>query len=249
MKILVIGDSCIDVYVYGHCSRMCPDAPVPIMIPEYTLQYPGMAGNVVRNINALGIETDILTNKEQIEKTRYVDSKTNHMFIRVDTGEESIARINGIEKINFKEYDAVVISDYCKGFLEEDDIRYIAENSNYTFLDTKKTIKDDFVNSINFIKINENEYNKCKNTISEEIQKKIIVTLGGKGCVYQNKIYSVKKVDVKDNTGAGDSFLSGLVVKFCQTQNIEEAIKYANKCATYVVQKKGTTTINPHEIL
>lgn len=248
MKILIIGDSCKDIYVYGHCSRMCPDAPVPIMIPEYTLQYPGMAGNVVRNINALGIETDVLTNKEQIEKTRYVDSRTNHMFIRVDTGEESVARIKDIEKINFKEYNAVVVSDYCKGFLEEDDIKYIAENSNCTFLDTKKIIKDTFVNKVDFIKINENEYNKCKDTISDETQNKIIVTVGNKGCIYQNKTYPVKKVDVKDNTGAGDSFLSGLVVKFCQTSDIEEAIKYANKCATYVVQKKGTTTINLDEI-
>jgi D-beta-D-heptose 7-phosphate kinase/D-beta-D-heptose 1-phosphate adenosyltransferase len=248
MKILVIGDSCIDTYVYGKCSRMCPDAPVPIMIPESVSQYPGMAGNVVRNISALGVEVDILTNKEQIEKTRYVDSKTNHMFVRIDTGEENIARIKDIEKINFKEYNAVVISDYCKGFLEEDDISYIAENSYYTFLDTKKIIKDEFVNKISFIKINESEFLKCQSTISEKTQNKIIITTGNKGCIYQNKTYPVKKVDVKDNTGAGDSFLSGLVVKFCQTSNIEEAIKYANKCATYVVQKKGTTTINPNEI-
>lgn len=248
MKILIIGDSCIDVYVYGHCSRMCPDAPVPIMIPEYTLEYPGMAGNVVRNINALGVETDILTNKEQIKKTRYVDSRTNHMFIRIDTGEEFVARIKNLEKIDFKKYSAVVISDYCKGFLEEDDISYIAENANCTFLDTKKIIKDKFVNKLNFIKINESEYNKCKDNISKETQNKIITTIGSKGCIYQNKTYPVKKVDVKDNTGAGDSFLSGLVVKYCQTSNIEEAIKYANKCATYVVQKKGTTTINLDEI-
>ena len=28
-KILVIGDSCKDVHIYGKCERMCPDAPVP----------------------------------------------------------------------------------------------------------------------------------------------------------------------------------------------------------------------------
>ncbi len=26
-KILVIGDGCIDEFVYGKCTRLCPDAP------------------------------------------------------------------------------------------------------------------------------------------------------------------------------------------------------------------------------
>ena len=143
----------MDVYVYGKCLRMCPDAPVPVMVPQETITYSGMAGNVVRNIEALGAEVDTLTNTEQIYKTRYVDSKTNHMFVRIDTGEEHIARVKDLEKINFKAYDAIVISDYCKGFLEEDDIAYIAENSNKTFLDTKKVINNIFVDKISVLPI------------------------------------------------------------------------------------------------
>ena len=33
MKILVIGDSCKDVFIYGKVERLSPDAPVPILIP------------------------------------------------------------------------------------------------------------------------------------------------------------------------------------------------------------------------
>ena len=33
MKILVIGDSCKDKYIYGLCDRMCPEAPVPVFQP------------------------------------------------------------------------------------------------------------------------------------------------------------------------------------------------------------------------
>ena len=33
MKILVIGDSCKDKYIYGLCERMCPEAPVPVFQP------------------------------------------------------------------------------------------------------------------------------------------------------------------------------------------------------------------------
>ena len=31
-------------------------------------------------------------------------------------------------------------------------------------------------------------------------------------------------------------------IKYCETKDIESAIKYANKCATVVVQKKGVAT-------
>jgi bifunctional ADP-heptose synthase (sugar kinase/adenylyltransferase) len=27
-KVLVIGDSCTDVFRYGNCDRLCPEAPV-----------------------------------------------------------------------------------------------------------------------------------------------------------------------------------------------------------------------------
>ena len=247
-KILVVGDSCMDVYIYGKCLRMCPDAPIPVMIPTETITYPGMAGNVVRNIEALEVEVTTLTNEEQIYKTRYVDSKTNHMFVRIDTGEEHIVRVKNLDTINFKAFDAVIISDYCKGFLEEEDIAYIAENSYRTFLDTKKVINNIFADKISYIKINEGEFAKCRGHISQKILDKTIVTIGGLGCIHNSQVYPVQKVDVKDNTGAGDTFLAGLAVKFCQTGDITKAINYANKCATYVVQRKGTTVVNPKEI-
>ena len=32
MKILVIGDKCTDVFVYGSVDRVCPETPVPVMV-------------------------------------------------------------------------------------------------------------------------------------------------------------------------------------------------------------------------
>ena len=34
MKILVVGDSCIDIFRYGKVTRIAPEAPVPIIVPE-----------------------------------------------------------------------------------------------------------------------------------------------------------------------------------------------------------------------
>jgi len=53
-SVLVIGDAMLDRYVYGQVTRVSPEAPVPILSEERDLQMPGGAGNVVRNLTALG---------------------------------------------------------------------------------------------------------------------------------------------------------------------------------------------------
>jgi len=35
IKILVIGDSCTDVFLYGNVYRLAPEGPVPVFSPEY----------------------------------------------------------------------------------------------------------------------------------------------------------------------------------------------------------------------
>ena len=46
MKILVNGDSCTDVFVYGQIDRLCPEAPVPIFQSVSQKENGGMARNV-----------------------------------------------------------------------------------------------------------------------------------------------------------------------------------------------------------
>jgi hypothetical protein len=45
------------------------------------------------------------------------------------------------------------------------------------------------------------------------------------------------------SSGSGDTFLSGLVVEYARSKNIESAINFAQECTTVVVQKKGVSTI------
>ena len=51
---LVIGDVMLDRYVYGNVTRISPEAPIPILTVERDVAVPGGAGNVVRNLTALG---------------------------------------------------------------------------------------------------------------------------------------------------------------------------------------------------
>ena len=121
-KILVIGDGCTDVYIYGRCERLAPDAPVPVFIPLYQRTNLGMAGNVYQNVISLGRPAILRTSTSSVEKRRYVHEETNHMFLRVDSGEESVARIKDLDIEFITKFDLIIISDYNKGFLLEEDI-------------------------------------------------------------------------------------------------------------------------------
>ena len=245
MKLLVIGDSCLDIFKYGEVNRLAPEAPVPVIIPVFETSNPGMAGNVVRNLEVLGCKVDIITNKTEIRKIRYVCSKYNHLLLRVDENDtcEGIDRTT-LDNINYSEYEAIIISDYCKGFLSEDDIEFISKKHKLTFLDTKK-IFGSWAHEIKFIKINSLEF---KNNIDifkldKKLLEKVIVTKGKHGCEYQGKIYPTESVSVKDVSGAGDTFLAGLVSEYINSKNIQSAIKFAQDCTTIVVQKSGVSTI------
>ena len=209
-------------------------------------------------IKELCIHCDV-TNKNSIIKIRYVDNRSGQMVLRVDTNDECSQIDEGI-RMNIcnnhymgYNFDAMLISDYNKGFLTYEDIEKICLEHNNVFLDTKKyNFGDRLPTGLRFLKVNEYELDqnpsfKLQVLADEpsECKEKIIVTLGANGCLYNGKTYKCKtKRDARDLSGAGDTFLSALVVSLLKNDDIDEAIEYANECATRVVQQKGVNTIN-----
>ncbi|MBI1212430.1 MAG: D-glycero-beta-D-manno-heptose-7-phosphate kinase [Alphaproteobacteria bacterium] len=54
VRVLCIGDVMLDRFIYGAVDRVSPEAPIPVLRIEREAQMLGGAGNVVRNIAALG---------------------------------------------------------------------------------------------------------------------------------------------------------------------------------------------------
>jgi len=243
MKVLVIGETCNDIFCYGDSERMCPAAPAPVFVPLRIDESPGMAMNVRKNIASLGLECDIITNSNwrEITKTRYVHQNTNHFFIRIDEGDDKFYRCS-VDEIDFSKYDIVVISDYDKGFLEREDIAKISNKHACVFMDTKKELGQ-WCHDVKYIKINNFEYERSKNLIDESMKAKIIATKGKKGCIHAGVTYPVDEVEIKDLSGAGDTFLAGLVAEYSRTKSIEKSVVFANACATKVVQKRGVSIV------
>ena len=118
MKFLVIGDSCLDVYHYGTCERISPEAPVMVLKQTHTNTAPGMSANVVANVEAFGAEVQHATNEKTLLKHRYVDERFNQHLLRVDEGEcAPIPPLDPSYLALIGSVDCVVVSDYNKGFL------------------------------------------------------------------------------------------------------------------------------------
>lgn len=245
-KVIVIGELCYDVFVYGDCKRLSPEAPVPVLTPTDTQVSKGMAGNVVRNIKALtaNVEIDCMYQDDVIIKTRYVDKGSNHMFLRVDEGEyDTMSKFVLTEqrKKLITEADAVIVSDYNKGYLTEESLYEIAMLAKNSFLDTKKRLSPETILAYTFVKLNEEEFQK-NYTTDKKLLTKIIATLGGKGAKYMDVHYPVEAKETIDVAGAGDTFVAAFVVKYLETQDVHTSITFANQMCSIVVSKKGVST-------
>lgn len=248
MKVLVIGDGCKDVFQYGKCERLSPEAPVPVFLPTQKKENGGMAVNVYNNLLALDVECDILTNSG-ITKTRLVDEVSNQMLLRVDENDQiEGVLLTDLASINYNEYKAIVISDYDKGFLSETDIIYIYNNHNLVFMDTKKKIGD-WALGVECIKINKKEFDANREYLCNEYNGELVVTLGKEGSMLWFDKFPIENTHiVRDLSGAGDTFLAGLVADYIKNNDIYKAIQFANKCAAWVVTQKGVVVVDKEKI-
>ena len=242
LNILLIGDTCVDIYQYGTVDRLSPEAPVPVFVPTHKEEREGMAGNVSLNLKALGCNVNLLCGHRST-KTRLVDSRSRQQIMRVDEDIQStpITFDTAIPDI----YDAVVISDYNKGVVDYNLIMDIILNvSCPVFIDTKKTDLECMQGA--WVKINELEYSKIKSECSG-----LIVTRGSRGVTCKSFDIDVPapKVEVVDVTGAGDTFLAALTYDYLHTNDIKRAIDFANLAAAVTVQHLGCYAPTMEEII
>ena len=245
-KILVVGDSCEDVYHFGTCDRISPEAPVPVFKEEKIKVVPGMSSNVHENLKQFGCNVTHVTHREKIIKRRFVDSRFKQHLLRVDQGENQ--KIDPVDLSTLpKDVDAVFVSDYNKGFLRPQDCKSICKDYSSRnipiFVDSKKKDLSCFSNC--FIKINEKENEEC---VLRPTNSEMIVTLGPRGASHNGKVYPTDPVEVFDVSGAGDVFLTVFGLHFLLKGDIEHAILIANKCSSKSVTSFGTYVLSKEDI-
>ena len=63
-RVLVVGDIMLDRFVYGHVSRISPEAPVPVVRVRERKDAMGGAANVAQNVAALGATVELVASAE-----------------------------------------------------------------------------------------------------------------------------------------------------------------------------------------
>ena len=239
-NILLLGDSCLDIYQFGTVDRMSPEAPVPVFVPSYREERDGMASNVFKNLEALGCDVNYLFG-ETSTKTRLIDSRSRQQIVRIDNDVES-------EPMTFETaippgYDAIVISDYNKGLITYELVEELRQEfPGPIFIDTKKQDLARFEGCI--VKINQVEHKARSSDCSN-----MIVTQGKQGALYNNKMYPAAAIDVIDVCGAGDTFLAALAYEYLQTNgNMEAAVEFAIRASAVTVQHTGVYAPRLNEI-
>jgi len=250
-KVLLIGDSCIDKYHYGTCERLSPEAPVPIFKLVRTEEKAGMVLNVANNLSSFKLEVTVLTNENsQITKERFIDIKSKNHLLRLDTGEAQKVDMISVDMISedfLKQYDAVGIVDYDKGFIREENAGLIvwrcANVKIPLFVDSKKKNLNSFEHSI--LKINEAEFESAQKLPNN---CELIITHGHLGAFYNKKLYKTEPVEMHDVCGAGDTFFAALIYQYLLTKELPLSIEFANKCARITVTKTGVYSLSEEDI-
>lgn len=241
-KILLVGDIGEDIYTYGDVNRISPEAPVPVFESKYIVTKAGMAGNVAKNLEALGCHVNFLHGETSV-KNRLIDIRSKQQLIRLD--KDSISEPITFETVTPPGYDAIVISDYNKGTVTYELIEELVKAVNVPiFVDTKKTDLARLAGC--YVKINALEKRRATSLPDPTY---LIVTHGGDGAHWNGWTCPAEIVgDVTDVCGAGDTFLAALVYEFLKTGHMLDAVKFANKASSITVQHVGVYAPRLEEI-
>lgn len=158
MKVAVVGDSMLDVYHQGAVRRISPEANVPVLSEVNTEIILGGAANVAENLHSLGAEVDyycrwdtesgyllkmkifdIFRRSNLIRKVRFYNG--DEYLLRVDCDEAPPllpGELEFLKSVKWSEYDAIVISDYNKGFITSELVGHIsARTDSFIIVDPK----------------------------------------------------------------------------------------------------------------
>lgn len=230
------------------------------------------------DLNSLGLEDLFLVEDDERPttiKTRILSGI--HQILRLDEeftkpvrSNVIIQLINNIEKIICK-YECVIISDYAKGAVTHELLEYLIPKCNkesiVCIVDPKGT---DFLKycSADILTPNKKELQAIYDWKIDDEQslkealislrvkyeiKNPIVTLSEHGVAFLDENDNLTKIaaeakEVTDVTGAGDTFVAALAIEFIRSSKIYESIQYANRAASIVVSKVGTSTVTVKEI-
>jgi rfaE bifunctional protein kinase chain/domain len=209
-----------------------------------------------------------------ISKSRVTAS--NQQICRVDRESSSdqynpkIAEIDELLQTKLKFADAVIVSDYGKGFVTNDLLSLVRQSAKFVSVDPKPSRLLDYAkpdlltpNRLEALELaglsRETRDPFPKDEVVARIFERfspllLAITLGSEGMLLAKEgrveqIMPTAAKEVFDVSGAGDTVIASLTLALAAGQSFESAAEFANLAAGVVVGKVGTATVSPSEIL
>lgn len=302
-RLLVLGDVILDRYWWGECTRLSPEAPVPIVRKQRVTVTPGGAANTAANLAALGSAVELIgiagrddaaaelktalegygvgtgclmeiAGRPTTTKTRIV--ALHQQLLRVDdeeTGpvpEAQAAEALQLTSERLPAADAVVISDYAKGFLAPPFLKCVLamarDAGKPVFIDPKGMDWARY-SGCTLIKPNRAELSLLTGMPAHNHEETlaagrrlavlmqdtlVLVTEGAEGMTLfsgagEDHVEPVAR-QVYDVTGAGDAVLAVTVLALCAGASHRDAMQLASHAASIVIGKVGTVVVGREEL-
>jgi len=209
-----------------------------------------------------------------ITKSRVTAS--NQQICRVDRESSpqyylpDLEKLGGLIADKAESVDAVIVSDYGKGFVSDDLLSLVRSSAQFLSVDPKPSrplaySQSDLLTPNRFEALELaglSRETRCSFPEEEVVQKifekfsprLLAITLGAEGMLLAkdgNILQTIPTAarEVFDVSGAGDTVIASLSLALAAGQPFERAAEFANLAAGVVVGKVGTANVSPVEIL
>lgn len=219
--------------------------------------------------SAARLNTTLCMSGKTMVKHRYVDVSSMSLVHRSDSLREFPKDdVEYFEMMlqgrKLPDFDALVVSDYDKGSITSCVMSCLSKlERRWSVVDSKRLDLSLF-NGFDLLKVNHDEYSVQVSMTGhlyerfESLFGTVVVTKGSSGAdlsIYDKKRSSSGKHVVHtehfptepsspvDVTGCGDTHTAAMAFVLAKTGDARAAVRFANQCASKVVQKFGTSTI------
>ena len=200
----------------------------------------------------------------------------NQQICRVDREESHQAYAPNLDALSellaekARNADAVIVSDYAKGFVNDELLSLLRSEAKFLAVDPKPRrclnydspdlMTPNKVESLQLAGLERGDFGEFPaDAIAAAIHDshrphRLAVTLGADGMLLIENGKVIQRIptaarEVFDVSGAGDTVIAAMTLALAAKSTFEEASAFANLAAGIVVAKVGTATVSPEEIL
>jgi|HubBroStandDraft_6_1064221.scaffolds.fasta_scaffold02778_10 bifunctional ADP-heptose synthase (sugar kinase/adenylyltransferase) len=259
MRLLVIGDYIEDRYVFGTATRLCPEAPVPVIVPHEWKMSWGGAGLVCNQLAELSSGEVQPRFMSYSLKERFFAG--NHLICRVDSDNSQPPQhlLMPFGTDDLEHFDAFIICDYSKGALNQECAHLIVETDKPCFVDAKNhwpwyegenvTIFPNHLEATPVVEFPANIDGGYYMGSRQCVYGRIVSKWGKDGCRLndsEHKDYVIPATvsEVVDVCGAGDIFMAAFVYAWSIQLPSDHCLQFANELAGESCRHIGTHVVS-----